>query len=483
MPPRWDLSLAVAFRFAALLLAAVTMVSMHADPDLWGHVRFGLDILSMGHVADGPDPYSFTQDRPFIYHEWLGGTIMALAYRVGGAPGLAVLKALLVLSLIYVVWFTLRRKQLAWRWAGVGIAVVGALPVLLRLRPQLWTLLGVLAVCRILTSESRRSRWLLPLVFALWANLHGGWIVGGGLVVVWTAVAFIQRRNDRGELLLVGIASLAATLLNPYGVNLWLFLAETVRLDRADIAEWQPIWRAGVVPIAVWSIAATTIVVSVARRGPPSRATAVALGGLAFGSARVLRLGPIFVLTAVALLSRTWPDENDSRADVVSRPLVDTGLVTLTVMLALWMQAIPRCIVIAKPGVSSYAPDVVAGESLKGSDGRLVTAFNWGEYALWHFGPALKVSIDGRRETLYADDTVKAQAAILQGVPAGLTALAQLNPDYVWLPVQAEKTAAWLQANGYREDIRTEHSFIAVRRDRAPLTAWQGHPSGCFPGP
>lgn len=56
MPPRWDLSLAVAFRFAVLLLAAVTMVSMHADPDLWGHVRFGLDILNMGHVADGLDP-------------------------------------------------------------------------------------------------------------------------------------------------------------------------------------------------------------------------------------------------------------------------------------------------------------------------------------------------------------------------------------------------------------------------------------------
>lgn len=95
-------------------------------------------------------------------------------------------------------------------------------------------------MCRILTSESRRALWWLPLVFAIWANLHGGWIVGGGLVVVWTAVAFIQWRDDRGQLLLVGIASLAATLLNPYGVNLWVFLAETVRLDRADTAEWQP---------------------------------------------------------------------------------------------------------------------------------------------------------------------------------------------------------------------------------------------------
>jgi hypothetical protein len=482
MPSRRDYPLLIAFRIATLFLAAVTMVNMRADPDLWGHVRFGLDILNVGHVSDGPDPYSFTQDRPFIYHEWLGGTIMALAYHVGGAPGLAVLKALLALSLVGLVWFTLRRKQPLWRFAGVSIAVIGSLPLLLRLRPQLWTLLGVVAVCRILTSESRRARWVFPMIFALWANLHGGWIVGGGLIVVWTAVAFIQWHDDRGQLLVIGIASLAATLLNPYGIGLWVFLAETVRLDRPNIAEWQPIWRAGAVSIAMWLVAATTIVVSVVRRGPPSLATAIALAGLAFGSARVLRLGPLFILAAVILLSRTWPDRDDLD-DVVSRPWADAAVVSLAVMLGFWVQAIPRCIVIAKPGVSSWAPDAVASESLKGRQGRLVTAFNWGEYALWHFGPTLKVSIDGRRETLYADETVKAQGAILEGASAGLTVLARLNPDYVWLPVQSEKTAEWLRANGYREDIRTEHSFIAVRRDRAPLTAWHGNPSGCFPGP
>jgi len=120
MPKRNDSSPLVAFRIAALFLAAVTMVNMRADPDLWGHVRFGLDILNAGDVADGPDPYSFTQDRPFIYHEWLGGTIMALAYHIGGATGLAVLKALLVLSLVALVWFTLRHKEPLWRWAGVS---------------------------------------------------------------------------------------------------------------------------------------------------------------------------------------------------------------------------------------------------------------------------------------------------------------------------------------------------------------------------
>ena len=28
--------------------------------------------------------------------------------------------------------------------------------------------------------------------------------------------------------------------------------------------------------------------------------------------------------------------------------------------------------------------------------------FDWGEYVIWHLGPQVRVSVDGRRETVYA---------------------------------------------------------------------------------
>ena len=37
--------------------------------------------------------------------------------------------------------------------------------------------------------------------------------------------------------------------------------------------------------------------------------------------------------------------------------------------------------------------------------GNMAVPFDWGEYVLWHLGPAIKVSIDGRRETIYSDET------------------------------------------------------------------------------
>src|SRR5689334_8033881 len=73
----------------------------------------------------------------------------------------------------------------------------------------------------------------MPLL-ALWANLHGGFVAGLGVLVVWAVM-----RPRWSSALLVAMAA-AATLVNPYGVGLWTFLARTLG-PRPDIAEWQAI--------------------------------------------------------------------------------------------------------------------------------------------------------------------------------------------------------------------------------------------------
>jgi hypothetical protein len=107
------------------------------------------------------------------------------------------------------------------------------------LRPQLWTLIGVALICRLLMTAPR-PWWLLalPTLFVVWVNMHGGWIVGAGLLVVWTGVQICRRGAPRGLIASVAVLSALATLVNPYGWRMWAFLAETVRLGRDDIEEW-----------------------------------------------------------------------------------------------------------------------------------------------------------------------------------------------------------------------------------------------------
>ena len=65
-------------RIAILAVLCVVVSDSRADPDLWGHVRFGGDIAAAGGVVSA-DPYSFTSDIPWTNHEWLSELAMWLA--------------------------------------------------------------------------------------------------------------------------------------------------------------------------------------------------------------------------------------------------------------------------------------------------------------------------------------------------------------------------------------------------------------------
>ena len=84
----------VLMRVAAvsILLAAVTHTT--ADPDLWGHVRFGRDIVAAQAVPT-TDSYAFTSEGSWVNHEYLAEVIMFSSYAAAGSAGLIGLKLIL----------------------------------------------------------------------------------------------------------------------------------------------------------------------------------------------------------------------------------------------------------------------------------------------------------------------------------------------------------------------------------------------------
>ena len=50
-----------------------------------------------------------------------------------------------------------------------------------------------------------------------------------------------------------------------------------------------------------------------------------------------------------------------------------------------------------------------------GIKGNLAVEFNWGEYVIWHLGPEIKVSVDGRRETVYTEEIYKSNLSLING--------------------------------------------------------------------
>ncbi len=466
------------------LVVAATLVT-RSDPDLWGHVRFGIDILQTWQLP-ADDPYSFTQDKPWINHEWLAELAMGAAYAAGGAPGLALLKGGLVSATLFVMWTAFRRARLAVQLAALVMLVAGSLHVTSPLRPQLWTFLCLAVLCRLLVAGNG-ARWWIPAVFLLWANAHGGWVVGLGVLGAWVAGEWWTSPRDRRSWIVVVVASAAGTLVTPYGWRLWEFVATTVRPGR-DIEEWLPLWESEPMLWVGFVLAAAVAAWSLLHPGPNRLARGLVLGMLAYGALTVMRIGPFFLEAALILGSviavTRWPAVGGGLTKPASAGEWAAGalMVAIPGAAAAWLAAFGLgCL----PQIPRLAVETVPVHVLAQTTGtgRLVTYFDWGQYAIWHLGPRLRVSMDGRRETIYTDDRLAEHAAVVAGEPAGLSALAAWDAEYVWLPASSAATREWLLAKGYRVDLETSRSFVAVRSDLPLLPSPRPEVASarCFP--
>jgi hypothetical protein len=461
------------------VLLAVFVLPTRADPDLWGHLRYGLDIVAAGDPR-ADVPYAFTQDHPFVYHEWLGGVTMAATYSAGGIRGLVALKLLIVGPLLFGLAWHLRDSALQVRVGTLLILAWALLPQTLTIRPQLWSLACAGLVLVALHRE--RHLWVIPGVVVVWTNLHGGWIIGIGAIGLWSAYHVATRSRLRYTAAIVGLASLAATLANPHGVDIWRFIAETVRLERSDVQDWQPLWMGPLVKWGPWLITSVAATVAIARRRLRlDRLATIVL--FAYASLMVVRLVPFFVLIGAVYLPTTFPTVRGWRFVAPSRAAARLTLVPVLALAIATALALPHpmrtgCL----PIQGGWTPDLAVGASLREAHptGRLAVPFNWGQYALWHVGPALQVSMDGRRETVYREETIHLQREVVRDSAEGRSWLAEVRPDYVWMPVTPTR-ASWLRSMGYRIDIETSLSILAVKPERAIVQA-AAPAAACFPG-
>jgi hypothetical protein len=305
-----------------------------------------------------------------------------------------------------------------------------------------------------------------------------------GVLALWCASRLTEPADHRPPVWVLGslvVLSGLMTVVNPYGLGLWRFLAETVRLSRVEIQEWQPLWRDTPSSWILWTCGVTYAAYVVRRYGRPPTRTATVVTAFAGASLLVNRLVPLFVPATVVLLAPTLERGDEASSAVpLQRTLFDVAVTITVSMLVVHSTVLNGCIDVS----GDWVADAQAARALRdsGARGRLITWFNWGEYALWHLSPNLKISFDGRRETVYSQETIREQLSIAGGGVSGLAALERLSPEYVWLPNRySQATKRWLQSHRYRVDIDTPASFVAAREGLPPVRAVEGVQSGCFP--
>ncbi len=196
------------------------------DPDFGWHLASGKYIIKNGI----PTKDIFTYTAPsftWINHEWLYDVLVAFLYGIGGY---------FIISLFFAgIWTS--GLLLAQRKRIYYVLIFSCLAVLpfSGIRPVAWTVLFVAIIERIINAKKESLKYFLPLIFLLWANLHGSFILG--LLIMTYYYFFSKNKIPVAPFIL----SFVAVLFNPFGLRIFEEIFRTV-LDsqlKFRVIEWK----------------------------------------------------------------------------------------------------------------------------------------------------------------------------------------------------------------------------------------------------
>jgi hypothetical protein len=459
-----------------LFIASLTAVSVSLaflkglqDPDYFWHLQTGELIAQSGLPSH--DPFSFTYGGPWTLHEWLGELllyrmvdgigpvatlaafallpptalgVLAIAARREGVPIRAVVAATLVCATVLVPYVTVRPQAFSWLLLAVILAI------LIRLRPA-----------------SARMLVALPPLFVLWANLHGLYVVGLGVMGVYALLSLLgvtPMSARKAPVLVAGVASLLASALTPAGPAGLLYplrYVDSGDWGLAHIPEWQSPNFHDLVQLPLLALILGLAIVG--HRGPTwVRAMAVLAIIGALLANRNAPVAAVMCLPALAIGLGPWlPDRQSEREAPGSRRVVETIVAGLVIIGAL--TAIP-----AAPGfrgvlLGRYPAAGVERLRQLQPESRVLAEYGWGGYVIRSlFADGTRVFVDGRND-MYPEAILRDYSALRSADPGWQQIVDRYGVDAMLFPPDAPIVKGIAQAAGWCEPYRDPRQVLLLR--------------------
>ncbi len=435
-----------------------------ADVDLWGHLKFGEQIVVQREIPRH-DIYSYSaHGAPWVDHEWLCEVVFYTVYSRFGDAGLFALKIGMGLLMALFIFFSSRMA------ASHALAIL--LPFCLTFltlghfalfRPQLFTCLFlsflVFALCRFHFKQDKKFLFAIPLAMILWCNTHGGFASGLGLLF---ASIFIFR-DERKFFLALFLVSCAATLINPYGIHMHHTVLRAVLnpLTHQRIVEWKPpsVFSLDYPEYSAYLL--VSLACFILSKGWRSRFVSVFTIlpiALSLSSLRHIPLFAILCAPALAVCLN----------DILPRAGIKTQRVLLYVVFVLAVEfsfiLFPRSFRIILDKKLFPVDCVEAAKEMK-LKGNMFNPFEWGEYILFHLSPDIKVYMDGRYDTVYPWSVIEENYRVLNAEsPDGLHVPLENETQFVMLSHEKALTKA-LRHDGQWKVIHEGRTCVLLQKN------------------
>lgn len=501
------------------IFAMAARVSL--DTDTWWHLRAGAWMTEHREILQA-DPFSYTrQGAEWKYPGWIIQIPMAWIYQTFGPGGLNVWTAGMVTLAFVFIWKAMEGGPFLKAFVTVlAVTVTGVY-----WSARLYMVTFVLAAVFLWVFEDfragRKDRlWLLPLLMVLWANSHGGFLVGFmlwgiygleiGLAWLWgkLRVARLTRASAEGnspneanltdqisaqntqygirntlqtplpKMILLGLLLAVAVCLNPSGPVMLLYPFKTVTIQSLQdyIQEWQsPNFHLLQVQPFAWMLLLILGAVGTSQKGLSlvdfllvsmfgylglMAGRNVALFGLLAAVVLARHAAPALERARIALGARGL-----ARLDRVRSPLqgwvnrILVGIVLLAVVAKTFL-VIPQAE--NDKALRAFLPlDAVAFLKETKPEGRLFNSYNWGAYLLWAL-PEYPVFVDGRTD-LYNDEIISQWFQIVRAEEGWQETLARWEIHVILLEKSAPVLSR-LEGEGWQKLYEDDMAVVYAKK-------------------
>ena len=459
------------------------------DGDTLWHIKAGEVMLERGTVLT-TDIFSHTAyGHPWMAHEWLAEVIMAAIHSWAGVPGVVIFYFLLTALSFWLLFLLANPYDDPWlAFFCISIAFGLALSHLLA-RPHIFSWFFGTLTLYLLT---RRGRWLyiLPPLTALWANIHGGFVLGLVLQGLYLAGSGLERGcslfrqgglksffREQQRPLLVLLLSVLATGLNPFGFDLLLFpFRVSAGTFSTFVSEWgspnlQYFWpfRLDILfilfllffrgPQVSWT---NRLFVLFFLNAAMVHARYVSIAGIFLTPFALATLAPVFDKVRTRIFGRQG--ESQLLLSKSSGPITTVLLAFVLIFLA--GAGIPGWGEISKemfPLPKDYSVEAVRYLKQHPPAGNMFNQDDLGDYFLYALGPDFPVFIDGRLD-MYGEDLLKDYMKISEVTEDTDRLLSKYNIDWVVFPLTKPLVLYLKATKKWGEVYHDDQISILVRK-------------------
>lgn len=407
-----------------VLVAGVYLTRPLYDPDFYWHLKTGQWIWQH-KTLPRMDPFGvpplppLTPRTEFIFTSyWLLQLIMYAFYSVGGMSGIIVFRWIIaVVSLLILSrWSDIRNSNVS---GVIALGTVLLLEYYFIERPQFvsFVCFGMLLVIlfRFLDHRNEASLWKtivsLSLLMVVWANMHGGFLIGQAILVYCVAAEGIKFLHPALSpltaqkyriLLISSLIALVASFVNPNAINLIKYLpvifdgnyyVNANNLEMFNIFRYFKESQQYFVLLYIASIVLTFAALCLSKH--PKNITWVGiLAGTAFMGCLHMRLMPYFIVASMIFLTKFFEAEYSS----IKGQLVLIAMLVITAVYGV-IDEFPRMLEAVKSGwvpVTQYPVSAADFMEKNNISGYVYTTMEWGGYMIWRVGAEGKVFYDGR---------------------------------------------------------------------------------------